>query len=91
MRPNAHGEGRTRGVGVKTKRLAVVPTPAQLAAQQHERARLQLRAFAQFIERQDPEALAASVTMIDSTLEHCAKIDRFFRAYVSALSERRVH
>jgi hypothetical protein len=76
---------------VKTHRLQVVPTPAQLTASKHERARLQLRTFARFIEKQDPEALAASVEAIDVTLESCAKIDRFFRAYVAALAERRVH
>lgn len=76
---------------MKTKRLVVVPTPAQLTALKHERARLQLRAFARFLEKQDPEMLAASVDSIDVTLEACAKIDRFFRAYVAALAERRVH
>lgn len=75
---------------MKTRRLQVVPTPAQPAAQ-HEQARQKLRDFSRFIEQQDPEALAASVTQVDSTLESCARIDAFFRRYVAALRLRVVH
>jgi hypothetical protein len=74
---------------VKRYRLAVVPTP--LAAQQHEQARQELRRFSRFLDQQNPEALAASVTQIDATLANCARIDAFFRRYVAALADRRVH
>jgi hypothetical protein len=65
-------------------------TPAQLERQRHEQVREELRRFARFLDQQDRE-LAASVTQLDSTLEACARIDRFFKTYVTALAERRAH
>ena len=71
-----------------TRRRIAPPTAPQRAAPDHEQARQRLRAFAAFIERQAPDALAASVTMIDDTLEHCARIEKFFTRYVAALKTR---
>lgn len=76
---------------MKGRRVLAVPTPAEVAARRRDHARQRLRTFAKFIERQDPEALAASVVALDSTLESCARIETFFRRYVQALRLRVVH
>lgn len=56
-----------------------------------EPARQSLRDFAAFLEAQDPEALAAEVTMVGDTLKRCANIQAWFRRYVAALKVRVVH
>jgi hypothetical protein len=72
-------------------RRVAPPTPAEIAARRHDQARQQLRAFAKFVERHDPEILAALVTEIDSTLTSCARIDRWFQRYAAALRLKVVH
>ncbi len=72
---------------MKTHRLQVVPTPTTLAARDHKQAHETLRAFATFIERQGPDALAAAVVDVPGTLTTVAKTDMWFRRYVRALRQ----
>jgi|WetSurMetagenome_2_1015567.scaffolds.fasta_scaffold1524368_2 hypothetical protein len=72
---------------MKTHRLQVVPTPATLAARDHDQARQELRRFARFCAQQDPEALAAEVRAVSETLATCAQIEIFFRRYVRGLRQ----
>ena len=76
---------RARTVRNEITRLRrVAPTPLVAARQR-------LRDFAAFVEKQDPDVLAAAVTQIDDTLHRCARIQGFFRRYVAALKSRVVH
>ncbi len=68
------------------RRSAPVPAPPPI-----EDPRARLRDFADFLDRQDPDALAAAVTDVDGTLVRCARIEAFFRRYTSALKMRVVH
>jgi hypothetical protein len=53
--------------------------------------RERLREFAEFVESQDAEALAAKVTMPHDTLMYCGRIRSFFRRYEAALKRRVTH
>lgn len=51
-------------------------------------ARKRLWLFAQFIDKQNPEALAAEVTLVSETLYHCARIQMFFHRYAAAVRKK---
>lgn len=71
----------------KGRRSAVKRGKAKPTATAAARKRLWL--FAQFIQTQDPYALAAEVTLVADTLHHCERIQLFFQRYANALRTRR--
>ena len=64
-------------------------TTAPLAPTANAAARKRLWQFAQFVAKQNPEALAAQVTMIRETLYHAARVEIFFQRYRRALYARK--
>jgi hypothetical protein len=71
---------------------ATYPVPAEVprASKQHERARRHLREFAQWLDHQKPEALAAAAADVPGTINAYVRIEGFFRRYRAALACRRV-
>lgn len=71
------------------RRAAKVASPAQPPATPEPRERL--REFADFIQTQDPVALASVVTEPHGTLMRCSQIESFLRKYKRVLKARVVH